>query len=91
MTRVPRHLSVTILALCLGLAGCGSPPADGEPGAGSSEAQGQASGETAPRAMPAHVAVNLLGCERDGDSLRTIGSARNQGGGPDGSRSRRPS
>ena len=84
MTRVPRCLSTTILPatvliLCLGLSACGSPPADEEPGAESSEAQGQASGEAAPRAIPAHVVVNLLRCERDGDSLRTIGSARNQG------------
>jgi hypothetical protein len=81
MTLAIRHVSAAAaltLSLIIGATACTErPEADPSGEAPTNQADSARSGSST-RMAPSVVAT-MLGCDRDGDSLRTIGSIRNQG------------
>jgi hypothetical protein len=77
MSRRRRLLGAATLCVAVATACAEAPEA-----VPSTDTSGQAPGEEAPTTSPRmapNLVVNLLGCDRDGDSLRTTASIRNQG------------
>jgi len=80
MSRTLRRVVVAAVTSGVTLAtACADAP---EASPSTEDAGGQAPGVAAPTASSGfapNLVANLLGCDRDGDSLRTTGSIRNQG------------